>query len=176
MTKTLLGALCFALALPLAAADEKQILIKHWKTSGEFSVAVAEAMPEESYNFAPNPEEMGFGMLMIHFANGNVNIFKSVTGMEGPAMPEKLAAAFKSKGPFEKAAVVQFLRDSFAYCDKALAALEPALLDKMIGPEGPRQASGRERLWAAFTHTAHHRGQAEVYLRVKNIKPPQYRF
>jgi uncharacterized damage-inducible protein DinB len=28
----------------------------------------------------------------------------------------------------------------------------------------------------AFTHTAHTRGQAEVYLRVKGIKPPDYRF
>jgi uncharacterized damage-inducible protein DinB len=45
----------------------------------------------------------------------------------------------------------------------------------MAGPEG-RQSTVREQLWAAFTHTAHHRGQAEVYLRVKNIKPPGYRF
>jgi uncharacterized damage-inducible protein DinB len=31
-------------------------------------------------------------------------------------------------------------------------------------------------LWYTFTHMAHHRGQAEVYLRVKNIKPPAWRF
>ena len=30
-----------------------------------------------------------------------------------------------------------------------------------------------EALWYTFTHMAHHRGQAEVYLRVKNIKPPR---
>lgn len=175
MRKTLLWAVCFALALPLAAADEKQILAKHWKTSGDFTIAVAEAMPEESYNFAPNAEEMGFGMLMVHIASANNGAFKAVTGMDGPVLPEKMAAAYKSKAPFEKAAVLQFLKDSFAYCDKALAALEPAQLDKMIGPEG-RQMTGSERLWAYFTHTAHHRGQAEVYLRVKNIKPPGYRF
>jgi len=33
-----------------------------------------------------------------------------------------------------------------------------------------------EALWYTFTHMAHHRGQAEVYLRVKNIKPPAWRF
>jgi uncharacterized damage-inducible protein DinB len=27
---------------------------------------------------------------------------------------------------------------------------------------------------AYFTHTAHHRAQAEVYLRVKGIQPPNY--
>jgi len=39
-----------------------------------------------------------------------------------------------------------------------------------------RQATGIEVLCWAFTDTAHHRGQAEVYLRVKNIKPPRYVF
>jgi uncharacterized damage-inducible protein DinB len=34
----------------------------------------------------------------------------------------------------------------------------------------------REALWYTFTHMAHHRGQAEVYLRVTNIKPPAWRF
>jgi uncharacterized damage-inducible protein DinB len=33
-----------------------------------------------------------------------------------------------------------------------------------------------EALWYTFTHTAHHRAQAEVYLRLKNIKPPSWRF
>jgi hypothetical protein len=35
---------------------------------------------------------------------------------------------------------------------------------------------GYDVLWYAFTHTAHHRAQAEVYLRLKNIKPPSWRF
>jgi uncharacterized damage-inducible protein DinB len=36
--------------------------------------------------------------------------------------------------------------------------------------------TGFEWLWAYFTHTAHHRGQLEVYLRLKSIKPPDYVF
>ena len=39
-----------------------------------------------------------------------------------------------------------------------------------------RHLTGFEWLWAYFTHTAHHRAQAEVYLRVKGIKPPDYTF
>ncbi len=30
-------------------------------------------------------------------------------------------------------------------------------------------------LWS-FTMTPHHRGQAEVYMRMENIKPPAFRF
>ena len=36
--------------------------------------------------------------------------------------------------------------------------------------------SKRELVLGMFTHTAHHRGQAEVYLRANGIKPPAYRF
>ena len=34
---------------------------KHWKTARELTLAVADAMPAENYDFKPNPEEMSFG-------------------------------------------------------------------------------------------------------------------
>jgi len=36
--------------------------------------------------------------------------------------------------------------------------------------------TGFEWLRAYFTHTTHHRGQLEVYLRIKGIKPLDYEF
>jgi uncharacterized damage-inducible protein DinB len=48
-------------------------------------------------------------------------------------------------------------------------------MDTVVGPAA-RNMTGFEWLWAYFTHTAHHRGQAEVYLRLRGIKPPDYRF
>jgi len=168
--------LLLALAAGIFAADEIPTFAKHWQTSGEFTVAVAEAMPAADFNFAPNPEEMGFGKLMIHVTGYNNMLFATVSGMKAPAMPPALAAAMKDpKGMFDKEATIQFVKDSFAFCAQALGQITPEKMDRMFGPEG-RQASGREFLWRGFTHTAHHRGQAEVYLRVKNIKPPGYKF
>lgn len=40
-------------------------------------------------------------------------------------------------------------------------------------PDG--RLPGREILLAMYVHVAHHRGQAEIYLRDKGIKPPSYR-
>src|ERR1022692_1891581 len=51
----------------------------------------------------------------------------------------------------------------------------PERLDSVVGP-AERHLTGFEWLWAYFTHTAHHRAQAEVYLRVKGIQPPDYMF
>lgn len=33
---------------------------------------------------------------------------------------------------------------------------------------------GREVILAMYIHVAHHRGQAEIYLRDKGIQPPSY--
>jgi uncharacterized damage-inducible protein DinB len=175
MIRTRLLAVCLALTAPLFALSDKELFAKHWKTSTAFTIAVAEAMPEDAYNFGPNAEEMVFGKVICHIAQANNSYISAVAGTKPPAVPEKLAAAYKANSGFEKAAVVEFLKASFDFCTKALDGIGPEQLDKLRGPEG-RQMTGAERLWGAFTHTAHHRGQAEVYLRVKNIKPPDYRF
>jgi len=176
MKRLMITMIVAALAATVFAADEHALFAKHWQTARDFTLAVAEAMPADGYSSKPNEEEMSFGKLMAHIAMANNSSFAAVSGLKAPAPPEKLAAAYRDpKGVFEKEATLAFLRESFDFCGKALDQITPEKLDELFGPEG-RQMTGRERLWAGFTHMAHHRGQAEVYLRVKNIKPPDYRF
>jgi hypothetical protein len=167
-----------AVALPaLAQTSVPAALAKHWKASGEFTLAVAKSMPAESYNFRPSPEEMSFGQLMAHIAGINVNACANASGLARPAFPAKITEWAKDplKIEIDKDTVVLFMSDSFAFCNQAVAAMTPERLDKVVGPPA-RNMTGFEWLWAYFTHTAHHRGQAEVYLRVKGLKPPDYVF
>ena len=139
---------------------------KHWATAKDFTIEVANAMPADQYGFKPNPEEMSFGELMVHIAQANAGRFAAIAGEKAPiTKPEKI----------DKDSAVKYMTESFDYCLKVLSGMKDSDLEKMIGPEG-RQLTAREVMWSYFTHTAHHRGQAEVYLRLKNIKPPTYRF
>ncbi len=70
---------------------------------------------------------------------------------------------------------MKLVGDSFDYCAGIISGFTEEQLNEMRGPEG-RQMSVRELSLGVQTHMAHHRGQAEVYLRVKGIKPPQYKF
>ncbi len=82
-----------ALALPVfAQTGIKAALAKHWKVSGDLTIAVAKAMPAESYNFRPNPEEMNFGQLMAHIALANVAACSRASGMPRPEVPDKIMA------------------------------------------------------------------------------------
>jgi hypothetical protein len=174
MTKYVLMAL--ALAAPgFGQTSVKDSLVKHWKVTSDFTVAVAQKMPAADYGFRPVPEELSFGQLMVQVGSANLNACSLAGGVTKPAVPEKLAAALKDeKIDVDKESAVAFLTSSFAFCNNAVASMTPAKLDAVVGTT--RKMTGFEWPWSYFTHTAHHRGQAEVYLRVKGIQPPDYTF
>ncbi len=171
----------FALAIPALAQTNiqtsiKDALVKHWKVTTDFTLAVANLMPADSYGFRPVPEELSFGQLMIQVAGANLRACANASGLTAPAIPPKIAQSVREeKADVEKDGAVQFLTDSFAFCNQAVASIAPEKLSDVVGPAN-RKMTAFEWLWAYFTHTAHHRGQAEVYLRVKGIKPPAYVF
>jgi uncharacterized damage-inducible protein DinB len=167
-----------ALAHPaLAQTTQKDVLIKHWKASGQLTVAVASAMPVEGYTFRPVPEEMSFGELMAHIAAADRGACANASGLPAPALPAKISEWAKDAGKAEvdKETAIQFLKDTFAFCSTAISQMPAGRMDTIVGPAN-RGLTGSEWLWSYFTHTAHHRGQAEVYLRLKGVKPPDYTF
>jgi uncharacterized damage-inducible protein DinB len=165
-----------ALALPaLAQTSIKEALANHWKVSEDFTLKVADAMPAGSYDFRPVPEELSFGQLIGQIALANSSACAAASGMKPPAIPPAAAASRTDPKALDKATAMQYMKDTFEFCNAAVASMTPQKLDAMVGPEG-HQTTAFERLWAYFTHTAHHRGQAEVYLRMKGIVPPTYTF
>ena len=155
----LLSTLSASAATPAAAEYSK-----HFAALSDLSIAVAEAMPADKYSFHPHPDSMNFGELMAHIASTNYQFCAGLKDTNPPALPS----------PTEKDAVVKFLTDSFAYC----TAIIPNLTDQQLtqphnSPDG--RLSGREVLLAMYIHVAHHRGQAEIYLRDEGIKPPSYK-
>jgi uncharacterized damage-inducible protein DinB len=148
-------------ALAASAEDYSQ----HFGALSKLSVAVAEAMPPGQYAFRPDPGSMSFGEVMSHIATTNYQFCAGLKDVQPPAMPS----------PTDKDGIVKFLSSSFDYCSTVI----PSLTDEQIArghdsPDG--RMPGREVLLAMYVHVAHHRGQAEVYLRDKGITPPSYRF
>lgn len=169
--------LTLALALPaLAQNTVKDALVKHWKVTRDFTIAVAKLMPADSYGFRPAPEELSFGQLILQIAGANLGACANASGMPRPAVPPNVAQEVKDeKKDVDKDSAIAFLSSTFDFCNQAVASMTPEKLEAVVGPAN-RKMTGFEWLWAYFTHTAHHRGQAEVYLRVKGIKPPDYVF
>jgi uncharacterized damage-inducible protein DinB len=123
-------------------------------------------MPSEQYAFRPDRGSMTFGELMSHIAFTN---FAFCAGLKDADTPNTSAPSDKDKD-----AIVKFLNNSFEYCAPVIPNLTDRQLSKVHNsPDG--RLPGREVLLALYLHVAHHRGQAEIYLRDKGIKPPSYR-
>jgi uncharacterized damage-inducible protein DinB len=160
----------FVSCMGLAYAQDSHVLVdalvKHYEASKDLTLAVANAMPDADYSFKATDPEMSFGQQINHIAAANANY---------------CAAGLETKNPLgklednSKAAAVKNVNTAFDFCIDGLKKLTDTGLTKLTGT-APRQATVFERFWGGFTHTAHHRGQAEVYLRLKGITPPQYKF
>ena len=146
--------------VPPSAAGE---YAKHFSALGRLSIAVAQAMPSEQYAFRPHRDSMNFGQLMSHIAITNYQFCAGLKDSDAPSLPSSI----------EKGAIVRLLSDSFEYCSTVIPNLTKEQLNQVHGsPDG--RLPGREVLLAMYIHVAHHRGQAEIYLRDKGIKPPSY--
>jgi uncharacterized damage-inducible protein DinB len=149
-----------AAAVPENPAGEYS---KHFAALTKLSIAVAQAMPPEQYSFRPHPESMSFGQLISHIAATNYQFCAGLKDSAPPAFPSST----------DKDAVAKFLSDSFDYCSIVIPNLTDEELNKTHNsPDG--RLLGREILLAMYVHVAHHRGQAEIYLRNNGIKPPSY--
>lgn len=154
-------ALAAAAILPLhAQSDCKSTLVKRLKNSRDFTLKVAEAMPEADYNFKLTPPQMSFGEQMVHLSQGLVYFLSAFKGEKpNPAKPASM----------KKSDVVNYVRSTFDQAIETVSALTPAQLSANY-----KGQSGEELLIAMLEHTAHHRASAEMYLRAKGITPPGY--
>lgn len=175
----LIAALALASGTRAQAAKIDSLLdmnefVQDWKISRQFTLEVARAMPAEFYSFKPNPDEMSFGEQIIHIAGANVFRFQQITGIEPPFVfnPEKPPAT-------DKATATKLLEQSFDYVIRVLPGITQEQLKRnwhIPSWKGRPDPDGRAMILNMFVHTAHHRAQCEVYLRVKGIKPPDYTF
>jgi uncharacterized damage-inducible protein DinB len=170
MKNLMIAAVCATLAVCAFAADapapgHADVFAKHWKTAGTYTIAIAEQMPAEFYGFKPVPEEMSFAEQLVHIAEANGYFFTAITGDKGPQKPAVL----------DKENVLKFLHASFDWTNAELARVTDEQMHKSY-PMEDQQMTGHEALMLAWDHTTHHRGQLIVYLRLKGIKPTDYKF
>ncbi len=141
-------------------------LAKHWETSKALSLAVADAMPADAYSFKATDAEMSFGQQMNHIALANGNYCSAAMGVPNP---------IKKPEDDAKPTAIKNLTAAYDFCIGGLSKMDDAALQGTV-TRGGTPVSKFELFLGGFTHAAHHRGQAEVYLRLKGITPPPYKF
>ena len=183
--KWMFAALLLMAGCAVASAQAKPVehltiaqVLDHSLTSVESEfVPAAEAMPEDKYSFAPtNGEFKGvrtFAQQIKHVAAVNY-------ALGGEILQEKPPAdTGDESGPASvtnKADIVKYLKDSFAYLHKALNSInEKNEVGNVKSPFGEGTMTRLGLAIISISHPFDHYGQMVEYLRLNGIVPPASR-
>ena len=149
-----------------AQMDVKAVVLRHLQNSRDFTLKVADQMPESTYDFKLTPPQMSFAEQMVHLAQELGEFLSPLTGEKpNPGKPASIS----------KTDVIAFVRKSFDDAIAIVSALTPVQIAKTYKTGyGPR--TSLDILMGLLDHTTHHRASAEMYLRAKGITPAEYQF
>ena len=135
----------------------------------EYTLKVANLMPEANYSFKPTTGEMSFGEQLIHLSSNLGWLSSSYLVDKKEENPvTKLDSKVKKKEE-----IIQVLNKVYDYSIRILQNFNPATLADLVtffaGPMNKLQIIN-----LINDHQTHHRAQMLVYLRLNEIKPPDY--
>jgi uncharacterized damage-inducible protein DinB len=164
------GGVPSALARP-ASARARQLrdfasdFLPTWERAGTFTLAYAEAMPADKYDFRPTPEVRTFAEQLLHIAGSNAFFGNLVSKLPQPEVD--------LKGATTKAEIMSAVGAVFGYCAECIRAMPTAEVEEPINLFDQNFTKDQVVLLMR-DHVTHHRGQTVIYLRLNGIVPPQY--
>ncbi|MBX2829220.1 MAG: DinB family protein [Flavobacteriaceae bacterium] len=144
----------------------KEAFLEKWENSKNYLIAIAEAMPEEAYDFKPSERQMTFQEQLMHI-KGNMDWLSTTY------FTDKEFKRNATDPPNTKADAIQLLKEAFSNTLAIIERTEDTSLEETVdffaGPKSKLQI-----LNLLQDHVTHHRGQLIVYLNLKEIEPPRY--
>lgn len=135
------------------------------RDEGKNLTAAAEVMPANKYSYKPTPKQMSFGEIMVHLAQGNDFLCGSIGGTKAPERSKVTPTASKET-------LVARLKETFQFCDQALANLDDSKLSEQLPMFGGKTMSRAAVEMVTVGDWADHYSQMANYLRLNRLLPP----
>lgn len=136
-----------------------------WARSAQQLTAIADAMPEDKWNYKPTDPQRTFGQQVMHIVQVDS---KLLAGLGGKTPPPQINMSATSK-----ADVMAALKQSFAYGEALIKEFDDqGLLERVPGIFLGPSASRVRLINFALGHSQDIYGQMAVYLRLNGVTPP----
>jgi uncharacterized damage-inducible protein DinB len=168
MQKSLLLLALFISSISMAQqVTFKGAFLEKWNNSRDYLIAVAEAMPEEHYNYKPTKRQRSFKEQLLHI-QGNINWLDQSYFSKSEDTGDQ-----QDDTGLNKAKIIELLHNTFDTVYRDIENSSPTELKESVrffaGPKSKLQIMNLLQ-----DHVTHHRGQLLVYLSLKNVTPPSY--
>ena len=134
-----------------------------------------DSIPESKFAYKPTPAQLSIGYIAQHIANDDYFFCNQFGALKATAAAEDTATADSVKATWPKAKLMTRLRESFAYCDQAIAQLDDAKLAEQVTITFGGNSRAVARAGMVLGHAldlADHYSQLANYMRLNNILPP----
>jgi uncharacterized damage-inducible protein DinB len=129
-------------------------------------VSLAEAVPEDKYNWKPAEGVRSVGEVYLHAGGANYFLLSFLGGK----MPEGMSPDYEKSGA-KKSDIIKGLKESFEFARNFISSMKEEDLDKEVElPFG--KFTQRGVLFIALTHGHEHLGQSIAYARSNGVTPP----
>lgn len=128
-------------------------------------IAAVEDVPAAKYGYKPTKAQMSIADIADHLAQGNDYLCGSIGGMKAPTRTKVTPASGKP-------ALVARLKETFAFCDQALAKLDDSKLGETLPFFGGQKMSRAGFIIATAADWADHYSQLANYMRLNGMLPP----
>ncbi len=164
MKRKMLALMVLWPGLLLAEGDIAKSLRASWQATRTRIMGLAEAMPEEKFDFKATPEQMTFAQQLAHLTEANFFLMHAVAGTKAP----------EAAHPSKRDEILKALADSFDFGDATLAGLSDKAALETVKLRGNEITKLRVAI-QTMTNCFDHYGQMVVYLRLNGIVPPASR-
>ena len=151
-------------------------LLTDWQQQKQRMMGIAEAMPEEAFNFKPTDAQRTYAEQILHIAGANVYLMQHLGG--AAAAPDVDTTDFKVFGlpATSKAVVLEALGAGYDYGIAVLQEFsDEQLLETIAGPQYLGNVTRVKMAYFTLSHAMDIYGQMAVYLRLNDVTPPASR-
>ena len=159
-------------APPKPALGASEAVLEQWNEIGRKLIAIAEDLPEDKYDYKPNPDSRTFEALLIH-------VSASMYYFTDPAQNKKPRYADDPK-PAElkinnKADLVAYVKQCVKDGADVIKAKGDKGMNESVNAGGPRLSKVGDLAYGLIEHSGEHYGNLVVYYRNNGLVPPESR-
>jgi len=134
-----------------------------------------DSIPASKFSYKPTPAQLTVGYVAQHLANDNYFFCEKFGDLKSTRSEADASTADSVKATWPKEQLVAKLKESFTYCENALAQLNDAKLAEPVSVTFNGQTRNSTRAAMALGHAldmADHYSQIANYMRLNNMLPP----
>jgi uncharacterized damage-inducible protein DinB len=156
---------------PKPMATESQIVLAEWNEIGRKIIAIAEDLPEDKYDYKPNPASRSFVGQLLHVSACMYYLTDTAQGQKLRYSEDPSRENLKSK-----ADIVAFVKKSVEDGATLIKSKGDKGMSEIITvPYSHQQMHISDLAYAIAEHSGEHYGQMVVYYRINNMVPPESR-